>query len=52
MYVCNVCKREPFRVPADPIGVELMRAHLDRVHGIPRPTPDRQLIVREWDDDY
>lgn len=30
-YVCEVCKRlekEPFTTPNDPIGIELMKAHI------------------------
>jgi hypothetical protein len=37
MYSCNLCKEEglePFSVPADPIGAELMKAHLTEKHGI------------------
>lgn len=35
-YVCNQCPPDDrFRVPADPIGVELMRGHIREQHGPP-----------------
>lgn len=36
MYSCNLCKDagERFMVPADLVGVELMKAHLTEKHGI------------------
>lgn len=37
-YVCNQCSSENrFRVPADPVGVALMRAHLAEAHGLEDP---------------
>lgn len=35
MYSCNLCKADgkEFKVPADEIGVELMKAHLNEKHG-------------------
>lgn len=36
LATCNLCsgegKKEPFSVPWDPIGQELMKAHLEDVH--------------------
>lgn len=37
MYTCNVCKEggvEPFTAPADPVGAELMKAHLKDKHNV------------------
>lgn len=33
-YKCNICKDEPFQVPADEIGVVLMKEHLKQDHGV------------------
>ncbi len=39
-YICNMCKEvgkkseERFKVPADEIGVALMREHLKTEHGV------------------
>ena len=34
LYVCNLCEGdEPFKVPADEIGVVIMKEHLSKEHG-------------------
>ena len=41
MYRCNTCTadRKEFAVPADEVGIELMWAHLQDVHGVLRGMP-------------
>lgn len=41
MYICNLCKREDkidpgesFKVPADELGVAIMKEHLKTEHGV------------------
>lgn len=52
-YVCEVCKRadeqEPFRAPADEIGMVLMAEHLSDAHdehGPKRRLQDQRQVTR------